>query len=308
MAEVVLASGTTNSTPESVVRVQVSDIICAISVETNEFGDTLPVIPTSAQTEDEKILYEVRIKAKLTRHADGRSVSDFALAVHSNRPHDKVTSPNCSDTNGELILTLHSRQAGDLELGTTTPGVTMAKFKLSLKEAWYQSKFLITGYNVCDETDFSGQLVVGTGLSEKHKEDFLYGAAGVPMQGTGKAADGQYIHLKSKSVAWHRNAKGNRDHVETQSAVEFHYAEGVRGAFGWVTENHSIAVDPTVIPRKAKVSIENVGVRFASDTGSAIKKYHIDNFLGFGKSVVSKWLHSGVNGTNQRVKYLGDGS
>jgi 3D (Asp-Asp-Asp) domain-containing protein len=200
---------------------------------------------------------------------------------------------------------LETRTPGDLELRTTTSGVTLAPFKLTLKEAWYQSTFLITGYNVCAEVDFSGKLVEATGLREKHKDDFLFGAAGVPMQGTGLTEDGQYIRLKHFGGGWHVNKRGHRDSANSPSAVSFQYADGVMGAYGAVSENHSIAVDPTVIPRHAKVLIDGVGERFADDTGSAIRHYHIDNFLGVGEAVVSAWNHGGVNGTEKKVKYMG---
>jgi len=140
---------------------------------------------------------------------------------------------------------------------------------------------------------------------KKHKEDFLFGAAGIPMQGTDKATDGRYIRLQGMAGGWHHNAAGHPDHVNTQASVSFSYADGVMGAFGGVTENHSIAVDPHVIPKKGRVNIDSVGDRFADDRGSAIHEYHIDNFLGAGKTVVTVWLHGGINGTQRRVKYLG---
>jgi 3D (Asp-Asp-Asp) domain-containing protein len=79
------------------------------------------------------------------------------------------------------------------------------------------------------------------------------------------------------------------------------------GAFHEVKEEHSIAVDPYVIPKQAKVNIDGVGDRFADDRGSAIHAYHIDNFLGAGKKAVTAWPHGGVSGTQRRVKYLGAG-
>lgn len=54
---------------------------------------------------------------------------------------------------------------------------------------------------VCAEVDFSGALVSGTGLDEKHREDFLFGAAGIPRQGTGKATDGRYIRLQAMTTS-----------------------------------------------------------------------------------------------------------
>lgn len=303
---IVIATATTNTTPDSVVQVQVEDIVCLITVVPNLFDDLLPVIPTEARTENNKVLYSIKLKAKLVQHANGAVVGIHPLAIHSSRTSDRITSTGSTDANGEMLLSLETRQAGALDLNATTAGISMAEFQLHLKEAWYQSTFLITGYNVCEEGDFSSAPVPGNGLNEKHKEDFLFGAAGVPMQGTGKATDGRYIRLASMAGGWHRSAGGHPDHVNTPSSVSFSYANSVKGAFADVTENHSIAVDPRVIPRKALVNIEGVGKRSADDRGSAIQNYHIDNFLGSGKAVVTAWLHGSINGTQRRVKYLGD--
>ncbi|WP_199538636.1 3D domain-containing protein [Duganella sp. BJB475] len=148
-------------------------------------------------------------------------------------------------------------------------------------------------------------MVDGDGLNEKHKEDFLFGAQGIPMQGTGMDLSGQYIALLHMTGKWINNSRGNPDHVLPQNTA-FQYVPAVKGKFGLVKENHSIAVDPHVIPGDAKVEIEGVGLRFADDKGSAIKNYHIDNFLGAGNAVVKAWLHGGVNGTQRRVKFLGN--
>lgn len=305
MAETLIASATTNTTPNSVVQVQVEDLVCSLAVQTNEFGDDLPIIPTSSRTENNKILYQLKLKATLVQRANGKPVAGHVLAIVSNRGRDRITSSGSTNANGELLLTLETRDSGELELKTTAAGVTLPAFPLALKEAWYQSTFLITGYNVCAEDDFHGELVSASELAERHKQDFLFGAAGVAMQGTGKISDGRYIRLQSMSGGWHRDSAGHPDQVNTPASVSFSYTDGVHGAFGTVSEDKSIAVDPHVIPKRAKVNIEGVGERSADDRGSAIQGYHIDNFLGAGKAVVTAWLRGGINGTQRRVKYLG---
>jgi 3D (Asp-Asp-Asp) domain-containing protein len=297
MPGILIATATTNTTPGSVVQVQVEDLLCTLAIQPNEFNDDLPIIPTDSHTENNKVLYRLKLKATLVQHADGKPVVGHALAIKSNRANDHITASGATDGKGELLLTLETRNGGELELTTTTAGVTLAPFKVTLKEAWYQSTFLITGYNVCAEEDFSGGLVDATGLDEQHKRDFLFGAGGIPMQGTGQASDGRYIRLQSMAGGWHHNAAGHPDQVNTPASVSFSYASGVQGAFGAVSEDHSIAVDPHVIPKHAKVNIEGVGDRSADDRGSAIQGHHIDNFLGAGKAVVTAWLHGGVNGT-----------
>lgn len=300
-----IATATTNAVPGSIVEVKVEDIICSLAIVPNAFGDTLPVITTASRVENNRILYTIILKAKLVEHADGSPVGVHPLSIQSNRTADRIKSKGSTDANGEMTLTLETREAGILELKITTANISMPDFQLELKEAWYLSPFLITGYNVCEEADFTGSLVHGNGLNEKHKEDFLFGAAGVPMQGTGKEIGGRYIRLGSMAGGWHLNGAGHRDHVNSQAGLTFSYADAIKGAFANVAENHSIAVDPRVIPRRARVNIEGIGERSADDRGSAIQNYHIDNFLGSGKAVVTAWLHGGINGTECRVKYLG---
>jgi 3D (Asp-Asp-Asp) domain-containing protein len=125
------------------------------------------------------------------------------------------------------------------------------------------------------------------------------------MQGTGKASDGRYIRLDNKPGSWHKNSKGNPDRLDKPSAAKFSYTDKFYGKYGIVKENHSIAVDKSVIPKKSKVSIEGLGERVADDSGGGIHLYHIDNFLGSGETVVKAWLKSGINHTKRAVKYLG---
>lgn len=305
MAEVIIGQAKTNSTPNSVVKVSVSDHICTLSLEANRFGDTLPIIPTTARTERNKVHYHLNIKARLSRQADGSPVSGYKFSINSNRDGDRVESKGQTNADGEVTFTLVTREPGELELSTSTAGIAMSPFSIKLQEAWYESPFLITGYNVCDERDFSGPLVEGKGLGEKHKDDFLYGSAGVAMQGTGRTTEGKYVRLQNKPGGWLQNKKGNPERLANPSAAQFAYATGVHGAYDDLEEGRSIAVDKSIIPKKAKVVIDGLGQRVADDSGGAIRLYHIDNFLGSGRAVVTAWLKGGINGTERRVKFLG---
>jgi len=252
MATVLVATATTNTTPGSIVQVQVEDLVCSLTVQPNIFGDSLPIIPTSSRTENNKVLYQVKLKARLIQHAGGQAAGGHILAITSSRAADRILSTGIADVNGEILFTVETRIAGRAEFTSMTEGVTLPPFQLNFKEAWYQSDFLITGYNVCAEEDFSGGLVEGNGLDEKHKEDFLFGAAGIPMQGTGRAANGLYIRLQSMDCPWHLNATGHPDRVQSHDSVTFSYADAVIGAYNPVTQNHSIAVDSHVIPKRAR--------------------------------------------------------
>lgn len=306
MSEAIVAKAITNPTPGSVVAVKVEDLVCTLTIEKNKFGDDLPIIPTDSRTEKNKVLYQLRIRAKLISHKDGTAVSGHSFLLKSSRSGDRIESKGKTNTQGETTFVLITREPGELELTLLTTGITMSSFNIKLKEAWYESLFLITGYHVCEEDDFSGEQVEGQGLDEKHKDDFLYGAAGIAMQGTGKATDGRYIRLENKPGSWHKNSKGNPDRLDNPSAAKFAYTDKFYGKYGIVTENHSIAVDKSIIPKKSKVNIEGLGVRVADDSGGGIRLYHIDNFLGSGKTVVNEWLKSGINHTQRAVKYLGE--
>jgi 3D (Asp-Asp-Asp) domain-containing protein len=296
---------TQDSNDPKVVEIASYRYACELRLEQNAFGDTLPIIPEAARVERDKVLYQLKIKARLTQQDSGAPVPNFKFSIKSNRSADRVESKGKTNQQGEVTFTLTTRESGEVELEAATAGITMQRFHTKLQDAWYEAPFLITGYNVCDENDFSGELVMAKGLDEKHKDDFLYGAAGIAMQGTGKATTGQYIRLNNSPGGWKKNTKGHPERLENPSAAEFGYADTVQGKYGEVKENCSIAVDKTIIPPKAKVKIEGVGERSADDAGGAIKLYHIDNFLGAGKLVVKAWLSGGVNRTKRRVKYLG---
>lgn len=304
MPETLVGHGLTNPVPSSIVTVKIEEYICNLKIEENIFGDTLPIIPTASRTDRNRVLYQLTLRARLTRHVDGKPVPDFRLSIQSSRPNDQIKISSNTNGQGEVTLTLSTREPGELELSTTSTGVTMAEFAIKLREAWYESPFLITGYNICKEDDFSGDLADGNGLNEKHKDDFLYSATGVAMQGTGVATDGKYIRIVNKP-GWKNNSRGHPEWLEKPSSAIFEYTDGFHGKMGDIIENHSIAVDIKIIPKKGKVEIDGVGKRVADDTGGAIKLYHIDNFLGSGKAVVKAWLKGGVNGTKRRVKYLG---
>lgn len=281
-------------------------------VKTNAFGDKLPVIPAGARLKHGKVLYRLDLNVKLLSLPDRLPLKDLAVPAllwkvkypvfKTNHKDDKITLlTHKTGPDGAFSLRIETRETGELKLMETSGITDGAGFQISLKEAWYEDTFLITGYNVCEESDFSGPLVSANGLGTKHKEDFLFSATGVVMEGTGLATGGQYIQFVSMTTTWHRNAHGNRDHIADQSKVTFKTANGVQGAYGPVTQGTSIAVDPTVIPKHAWVSIDTVGERRADDTGSAIVGAHIDNFLGAGKAVADAW----DNIDAAKVRYLG---
>lgn len=276
----------------------------AFSIQKNKYGDELPMIPTSARVRGGKVLYRLKVDFTVTRAGSGAPSANRTLSFQSTVKDDKIVVSGPTNGQGQASFTLESWEPGKRDI-KPVGNYEEKTLPLDFSEAWYESTFLITGYHVCAESDFSGELVSGKGLADKHKKDFLFSARGVPMQGTGQATNGRYVRLQSSNVSWHRNAAGHRDRVENSDSVAFAYADGVLGAFGEVTEGRSIAVDPKVIPKTAKVTIDGVGDRHADDRGSGISDYHIDNFLGAGHAVVRSWEQGGVNMTQRKVKYCG---
>lgn len=302
-----VGSAVSNAHPNSNTTVPVADTALRWEIQNNKYGDALPIIPSSSHVSGGNILYQLTIKATLTQVSDGHPAASKAVIITSNRTGD-VVSPHTlsSNSDGTVTFTLESRHSGDLKLSVESADITAESLSINLKDAWYEDTFLITGYNVCDESEFGGAMTVANGLGDQHRYDFLFSASGVIMQGTGRALNGRYVRYVSMTTNWHYNQLNHRDHILDPTHVTFAYTNSVQGAFGPVHENHSIAVDKSVIPPRARVNIEGVGDRYADDRGSAIIGRHIDNFLGSGAAVVQAWLHGGVNGTQRKVKYIGN--
>ncbi|MFM0628006.1 3D domain-containing protein [Paraburkholderia xenovorans] len=302
-----VGSGVSNPHPTSNVIVPVADAVLRWEVQNNLYGDVLPIIPSASTVLHGNILYQLKIKIIVRQTSDGTPIVGKGVSIKSNRSGDVIRlSSSSTGPDGTIMITLESRNSGELRLSVDNPDISAQPLLITLKNAWYEGTFLITGYNVCNESDFGGQMTNGIGLGDQHRYDFLFSASGVVMQGTGMALNGRYVRFVSMTTMWHLNSHGHRDHIQDPAQVTFAYTNTVQGSFEPVTENHSIAVDRNVIPPRAHVNIDGVGDRYADDRGSAIVGRHIDNFLGAGDSVVQAWLHGGVNGTQRRVKYIKD--
>ena len=297
-------SAVTNTTPNSMVVVKVGKNTISWEIPDNLFGDKLPVIPSSSRVQHGKVLYRLPIRATVTT-LSGNALAGRTLSISSNRSHDTIKIGGPTDSSGCASFILETREPGDLIISCTDQDTTAKALTINIKEAWYESTFLITGYHVCFESDFTGEPAFARGTNDFHKKDFLYSARGVVMQGTGKASNGRYIRPTQVNSGWHRNNRGNRDYLDNPDGVAFAYTDSVQGAYGPVTENHSIAVDPNVIPKRAEVDIEMIGHRFADDTGSAIIGHHIDNFVGAGAAMQAAWESGSVNNTQRKVKFIG---
>ena len=74
--------------------------------------------------------------------------------------------------------------------------------------------FWITYYWFAPESWFTAKKIVAPGLKVAYREDFLYSARGVAMQGTGTGDDGVLLHWRSGAGAWI-----NKDGAETKTAA-----------------------------------------------------------------------------------------
>lgn len=308
-----VASGTTNTAPDSNVDVYINGITLGWEIQDNLYGDKLPIIPKESRVEHGKILYRLKIKVTLHSLGTNRPVAGKSVAIRSNRAGDTVkVTPSVSDASGSMMVTLETREPGELRLSLDNNDITASPLAINLRDAWYEAGFKITHYIVADENDYSGDAMsFGSGLKEPHRDGFLYGATGVPMQGTGKSTTGQYIHFDGGGGGWHNNEAHNPDRLNDPDSAHFSYQSNAGGRSATVEADHSIAVDTSVIPGRAHVHIQSqdgkrvVGDRVADDTGGGIRGFHIDHFSGLGRAANKRWKELGSDMENARVKYLG---
>ena len=307
-----VATARTNTTPNSNVDVHIADMTLAWDIHDNLYGDKLPVIPIAARVEHGKVLYRLKIKITLRSLSRGGAVSGHIVNIASSRNSDRLRDSGATDVDGSTAVLLETREAGDLQLSVSDPSITAAPLRIRLKEAWYEAGFHITHYIIADERDASGPMVQAPGIEGQHRRDFLYGARGIPMQGTGETLDHRYIRFDGGGGGWHNNDAGHPDILNHPETARLHNTDGAHGRFGDVVADRSIAVDPTIIPGRARVYIGSrdgrriVGDRRADDTGGGIRGAHIDHFSGAGSAATRQWEASGGDLQNAKVKYLGN--
>lgn len=74
--------------------------------------------------------------------------------------------------------------------------------------------YWITYYWFVPESAFTGARIVPKGLKTAYREDFLYSARGIAMQGTGTADDGKLLHWRSGAGPW-----VNKEGLETRTSA-----------------------------------------------------------------------------------------
>ncbi|MGF6301492.1 MULTISPECIES: 3D domain-containing protein [Paraburkholderia] len=299
----------TSTNPDSCVEVRIAANLLSWNIPDNNFGDKLPVISSSSRALGGKILYHLTIQATVkSRRTD--SVFGRTLSIRSSRPSDTIQISGPTDLDGCATVILESRESGDLTLTVADEDITAVPLRITLAQAWYETGFEVTHYIIADERDAHGPMAQAPGVSGSHRQDFLYGAAGVPMQGTGETLDHRFVRWNGGG-GWHKNAAGHPDILNKPAQARLSETDAAHGCFADVVANRSIAIDPTVIPGRSRVYIASsdgrrvVGERSADDTSGGIRGAHIDHFSGPGSAATRAWQGSGGDLQNARVKFLG---
>ena len=206
-----------------------------------------------------------------------------ALQVTATRP---TIPANSTTQNGKVLtksnLTLRVTQGSQPELcryqyhaqpGQSTitalspPNLqTKTPANINWLPARYESQFLVTCYILAQESAAAqtpvSSNVCGLPSANRYRTEFL---DAVKRQGSGKALDGTIIHINGRH--------NGHDCYNTDSCART--STGVCASVGT-----TIAVDPSVIPRRSSVSVDILGPRKAQDGGSWINGYHIDDYMG----------------------------
>jgi 3D (Asp-Asp-Asp) domain-containing protein len=118
--------------------------------------------------------------------------------------------------------------------------------------------FWITYYWFAPESWFTAKKMVAPGLTVAYREDFLYSARGVAMQGTGTGDDGVLLHWRSGAGAWI-----NKDGAETKTS-----AGGFTNGSPFARPGGCVwwATDTTGVPNLA--TTDNTRPTFPNDDGT----------------------------------------
>lgn len=239
------------------------------------------VIPTNPIKYSEDIvnqgtpLFRVTIKVKAT-DISSRAVSRAAITASttSTAKVKGIKTSGYTDSSGVGYIYLDVRGATRVNVTVTINNYKQTLNFNTVESCKYESSFRVTGYITCLESDYTGGKVSAKGISGKtFKSDFL---KAVKLNGSGVADNSVNIYYNkstsSYSLGSAKTATGTTPTAGRTIAVDNYYVPMYRVSGS--------------IYKRGRVNIEGIGIRTAEDSGGAIKKYHIDVYLGgWGKSL-----------------------
>lgn len=227
-----------------------------------------PEIPADSAVLSKHVLTRDEVTLRLIDSASN-PVAGAVLAIRSDRANDIVTQPSSpTNASGMATATVETRDqsvnstitSASNDTTTASPGV------MKWLTARYENTFLVTCYVISNENDFASSAsidkVPGLPPENKYRQGFI---SDVRLQGSGQSTSGSIIHYDGHG------------RYSLQSCA-------LTATGACAVDGQTIAVDPTVIPRRGTVAIDTVGSRTAQDTGGAITGYHIDEYYGARRS------------------------
>jgi len=265
------------------------------TVSASKISQTIPKSASQDLVNKGIILYKIGVSI-MVRYTNGRPVANraisFGVPSKTNIKSIKILTSETStstDSSGSAKVYFEVRGHGEFTLQTSCDGIRNNSTIKVVESCYYQSPFYITAYVIALESDYNDVKVTANGIPNyKFREKFL---DAVKLNGSGHSTDNNFYIRYNKTK--NQFEKGN---PITSSGTK-------------PTVNRTIAVDNYYIPRYNTdkqygcVNIYNVGNFKAEDAGGAIKRYHIDIFVGEGNNAWKSYPHQD---TNKTVKYLGN--
>jgi 3D (Asp-Asp-Asp) domain-containing protein len=250
----------------------------------NKFGDLLPIIPSGYGLKDgKKVRYEQDFRITVTWQQTRKPAKGLTIWLRSDREDDDI-SPRAAvtDSEGTAKFTISSWDSGDVYVtvfGDYRPdGVRFGG--IHFRQAWFEDTFLCTVYFTPLESEYPPDpKEQPRNLHKPHSSKWL-----------------RYPYVSLQGSGIYKDSAG-KDQLVGYAANQGVYQYQSGGGKQQVSVNHSIAVDPHVIPYDGWVRVHDthgsaiVGDRHADDVGDpdVIYGFHIDIYVGAGKRAKDAW-------------------
>lgn len=238
--------------------------------------DSTPLL-NKGVVSDGIITYQIRVGILVTNNGTATANQSVTWSTSASSTNARFVSGDSSTNSyGQAFAYFHVRDLSSFPVSVTCGGVTATETIVIPTDQLYDSYFDITYYITADENDYDGSKTESVdGISGLFKPKFL---SAVRLNGSGRASDGRFLKYYNGTYS-----------LETPTT-----ASGTTPVV-----DKTIAVDPFYIPmvnrngwKRGVVDIMSTGLRRAEDTGGAIDEFHIDVYVGVGKSNVTEDNHS----------------